>query len=202
VTLLIGQLLRALEHAHAMGLIHRDLKPDNVLIEKRNGRDHARIIDFGIAITRTGSDDSIERLTASGQIVGTPSYMSPEQARADDLDHRTDLYAVGMIMYEMLAGVLPFEGKPLAVLTAKLKKDVPPIAERVPGLIVDPLPERFCQKLVARDREARFGSARPALTVLDCLSAHRSSAAAALGIRDIERALAIVSLPPPPAKPR
>ena len=201
-TLIVAQLLRGLEHAHVMGLVHRDLKPDNILVEWRNGRDHARIIDFGIAIVHAGTDDSIERLTASGQIVGTPSYMSPEQARADDLDHRTDLYAVGMILYEMLAGVLPFEGKPLAVLTAKLKKDVPPIAERAPGLIVDPLLERFCRKLVARDREARFGSARHALTVLDYLSTDRSAAAAALGIMDVERAMAVVSLPPPPSKAR
>src|SRR5690606_19331421 len=94
VRLLIGQLLRALEHAHAMGLIHRDLKPDNVLIERRNGRDHARIIDFGIAIASDGSPESVERLTGAGQIIGTPAYMSPEQGRGTVIDHRSDLYSL------------------------------------------------------------------------------------------------------------
>lgn len=198
VTILVAQLLRGLEHAHAMGLVHRDLKPDNILVEWRNGRDHARIIDFGIAIAKFGSEDSIERITEAGLVVGTPTYMAPEQARGEQVDHRADLYSLGMIVYEMLAGVCAYEGKALDVLTAKLKRDVPPIADRVPGLLVDPLLERFCRKLVARDREQRFTSARHALMVLEMIGTDRASAAAALGIMDVEKALAVVSLPPPP----
>ncbi len=196
VTLLVSQLLKGLEHAHAMGLVHRDLKPDNVLVEWRNGRDHARIIDFGIAIAKFGSEDSIERITEAGLVVGTPTYMAPEQARGEQVDHRADLYSLGMMMFEMLSGVPAFEGKALDVLTAKLKRDVPAIADRVPSLIVDPLLERFCRKLVTRDREKRFTSARHALMVLEMITSDRASAAAALGIMDVEKALAVVSLPP------
>ena len=204
VTLLVAQLLRGLEHAHAMGLIHRDLKPDNVLVEWRNGRDHARIIDFGIAIAREGGPDSIERLTGEGQIIGTPQYMSPEQARSEVVDHRSDLYSLGTMMYEMLTGVLPFEApRPVELLTIKIRREPPRFEERVPGLIVDPLLERFCLKLMARVPDQRFGTARHALTVLDALETDRAAAGVMLGIIDIEKAVAVVSLPPPrPVPPR
>jgi serine/threonine-protein kinase len=198
VSLLVGQLLRGLEHAHAMGLIHRDLKPDNVLVEWRNGRDHARIIDFGIAIVADGGPDSVARLTGAGQIIGTPAYMSPEQARAEALDGRSDLYSVGVMMFEMLAGALPFDGKPVEVLAAKLKREAPKLEERVPGLIVDPLLARVCYKLLARDPAQRFATAREALTALDLIATDRAAAGVALGIMDIEKAIAVVSLPPPP----
>jgi serine/threonine-protein kinase len=200
VTLLVGQLLRGLEHAHAMGLVHRDLKPDNVLVEWRNGRDHARIIDFGIAIARDGAPESVARLTATGQIIGTPAYMSPEQARADAIDVRSDLYSLGTMMFEMLAGVLPFDGKPVDVLAAKVKRDPPRFEERVPGLIVDPLIARLCYKLLARDPNQRFATAREALTALDLIATDRAAADVALGIMDTAKAVAIVSLPPPPSR--
>jgi len=195
VMLITGQLLRALEHAHAMGLIHRDLKPDNVLVEWRNGRDHARIVDFGIAIAREGSEDSVERLTDKGHIVGTPIYMAPEQARGDFVDHRADLHSLGVMVYEMIAGVVPFEGRPIEVLAAKLKRSPLSFADRVPNLIVDPLLERFCRKLMERDLATRFESARHALHVLKLLQTDRANAGPALGIMDVEKALAVVSLP-------
>ncbi|MBA3451650.1 MAG: serine/threonine protein kinase [Deltaproteobacteria bacterium] len=195
VMLITGQLLRGLEHAHAMGLVHRDLKPDNVLVEWRNGRDHARIIDFGIAITQEGSDDSIERLTAKGHIVGTPVYMAPEQAKGEAIDHRADLYSLGVIVYEMIAGVVPFEGRPIEVLAAKLKRSPLSFADRVPNLIVDPLLERFCRKLMERNLAERFGSARHALHVLKLLQTDPANAGPALGVTDVQKALAVVSLP-------
>jgi serine/threonine protein kinase len=203
VTLLIAQMLRALEHAHAMGLIHRDLKPDNVLVEWRNSRDHARIIDFGIAITREGSPDSVERLTGQGQIIGTPEYMSPEQARTEVVDHRSDLYALGTIMYEMLSGELPFEGqRPLDILGQKIRKEPPRFEERVPGLIVDVLLEAFCRKLLARVPDQRFATARAALTALDLIATDRGAAQVSLGIMDVEKAIDLISLPRPGAPRR
>ncbi len=199
VTLLVGQLLRGLEHAHAMGLVHRDLKPDNILLEWRNRRDHARIIDFGIAIASDGSPESVERLTGDGQIIGTPAYMSPEQGRGGAVDHRSDLYALGTIMFEMLAGTLPFDAaRPIEVLGIKMRRDAPRIDERVPGLIVDPLLERFCLKLMARVADDRFETAREALTVLDLIATDRAAAGLQLGIMDVEKALAVVSLPSHP----
>jgi serine/threonine-protein kinase len=203
VTTLVGQLLRGLEHAHAHGLIHRDLKPDNVLVEWRNNRDHARIVDFGIAILRDPDDGSLERLTQTGQMIGTPLYMSPEQAKGEPIDHRADLYSLGVMMYEMLAGVLPFEGRPLDILAASLKRDPPAIAARVPGLILaEPLLELFCRKLMSRDLPKRFSSARHALDVLKQIQTDPESARPALGLMDIKRAIAVVSLPPPPPAKR
>lgn len=201
---IVGQLLRALEHAHAAGLIHRDLKPDNVLVEWRNGRDHARIIDFGIAILREPTDaDSASRLTGAGLVLGTPPYMAPEQARGEiDIDERVDLFSVGMIAWEMLAGVLPFEGtRPVQLLEAILKRDPPAFAERVPGLLVEPMHELFVRKLLARERAQRFSSARHALDVLALLQTDPAAAGPSLGVMDVAKALAVVSLPEPP-KPR
>ena len=203
VLAIVKQLLRGLEYAHGAGLVHRDLKPDNVLVEWRNGRDHARIVDFGIAMLRDAGeagDGSLERLTATGQMIGTPLYMSPEQAKGDPIDHRADLYSLGVMTYEMLSGVLPFQGKPLAMLSASLKRDPPPMSERVPGLIVDPLHEAFCRKLMARDLDRRFGSARHALDVLALIETDPQAAGPALGIMDVGRALAVVSLPEPGPK--
>jgi len=200
VLAIAGQLLRGLEHAHAMGLVHRDLKPANVLVEWRNGRDHARIIDFGIAIARDGGPETTARLTGAGTIVGTPAYMAPEQARGDDVDGRTDLYALGTMMFEMITGVLPFEGKPIDMLAAKLKRDVPAISDVAPALIVDPLVERFVRKLLERKIERRFASARAALTVLALLQTDRAAASSALGITDVEAALALISLPKRPPR--
>ncbi len=201
VTLLVAQLLRALEHAHAMGLIHRDLKPDNILVEWRNARDHARIIDFGIAIAREGSPDSVERLTGAGQIIGTPEYMSPEQARTEPVDLRSDLYSLGTIMYEMLTNVLPFEApRPIELLTAKIRKDPPRFMQRAPGLIIDPVLEAFCLKLVARHRDKRFATARDALTVLELISTDPAAAKLALGMMDAEKAAALIGLPTPPTR--
>ena len=191
---LIRQLLLGLEHAHAAGLVHRDLKPENVLVEWRAGGDHARIVDFGIAILGDPEAGG-ERLTASGQLVGTPLYMAPEQALGDSIDHRADLFSLGVMVYEMFAGVMPFEGKPLDILTANLKKDPPPFARRVPGLIVDPLHEALCTRLMARDLRKRFSSARHALDVLDLIERDPDTAALMLGRMDVARALAVVSLP-------
>jgi serine/threonine-protein kinase len=202
VVLLVAQMLRALEHAHAVGLVHRDLKPDNVLLEWRNGRDFARIIDFGIAITPEGGPDSVTRLTGAGQIIGTPAYMSPEQTRGDTLDHRSDLFSLGIMMYEMLAGELPFDGRPADVVAAKLRRDPPKLDERVPGLLVDPLLERFCFKLLARDPDKRFRTARHALTTLELLATDRAAAGLELGEMDTKKALELITLPPPPATSR
>jgi len=200
VMVLVRQLLLGLEYAHGAGLIHRDLKPDNVLVEWRNGRDHARIVDFGIAILRDpGEGESQERLTATGQMIGTPLYMSPEQARGDAIDERTDLFSLGIMVYEMLAGVLPFEGRALDILSASLTRDPPPIEKRVPGLLVEPLLELYSRKLMARDLKKRFASARHALEVLEAIARGDTVAAKlGLGIMDVERALAVVSLPASP----
>jgi serine/threonine-protein kinase len=184
MTTLLAQLLKGLDHAHGEGLVHRDLKPENVIVE---AGDVARIVDFGIAVLREPEDDD-ERLTASGMIIGTPLYMAPEQAKGEDIDHRADLYALGVILYELLAGKPPFQGTSMEVAVAKINQELPPI----PGAAR--LWEAFMKKLAARQREQRFASAHEALTVLELIERDPLAAGTALGVIDVERALAVISL--------
>jgi len=188
---IIRELLLGLEHAHAAGLVHRDLKPDNVLVD-RSGV--ARIVDFGIA-TFARTDEPLDRLTGTGMIIGTPLYMAPEQARGEPVDHRADLYALGIILYEMLSGTSPFEGTAMEVAVAKMDKDPPPMSERAPGIAVDRVLDAYLAKLIARLPAERFPSARAALDVLDLYGRDRDAAGLALGAIDVERALGVVSLP-------
>ncbi|MBX3159783.1 MAG: serine/threonine protein kinase [Deltaproteobacteria bacterium] len=193
---LTRQILLGLEHAHGAGLVHRDLKPDNMIVEWIDGAERVRIVDFGIAILRD-PNESVEggRLTASGQMIGTPLYMSPEQAKCEPFDHRTDLFALGVVLYQMLAGMRPFDGTAIDVAIANINRDPPAIATRSPGVLVDPLHERFCRKLMARKLSARFASARAALDVLALIESDRDAAGTHLGITDVARAMAVVALP-------
>ena len=184
---LASQLLQGLDHAHAAGLVHRDLKPENVIVE---AGDVPRIVDFGIAVLRE-PDQNNERLTDTGMIVGTPLYMAPEQAKDEPVDHRADLYALGVIMYEIMAGAPPFLGSPLEVALAKIRDELPPLQNVPDGA---KLLDAFMRKLAARDRERRFASAHEALTALQLIDSDPDAAAVALGIMDVAKALATIKL--------
>ncbi|HTR54367.1 MAG TPA: serine/threonine-protein kinase, partial [Kofleriaceae bacterium] len=167
---LARQMLEGLYHAHEAGLIHRDFKPENVIVERdTHGAEVPRIVDFGIAILREGGDssDAPGRLTTNGLVLGTPHYMAPEQAVADPIDHRIDLFALGIMIYEMLAGKLPFDGNGVEIARANLLFDPPPIAQRVPHLEVDPLLEAFARRLMAKKRDLRPATAKAARELLD-----------------------------------
>ena len=155
---ILGEVAEALEYAHRQGVVHRDVKPDNVLIERDGGR--AVLADFGIARTVPIAD----KLTGTGHVVGTPCYMSPEQASGrGDVDARSDLYSLGVMGYAMLSGRLPFEGvTPAQVLVNQLTQEAP--ALRVPGA-PEPLVSAITRCL-ARDPAQRWadaGSLRRAL---------------------------------------
>ena len=159
------QLAEGLHHAHGRGLIHRDFKPDNVMIGlSDDGVETVRIVDFGIA---KFDDSSGARVTTDGTVIGTPQYMAPEQATNAGVDHRTDLYALGVVLYEMLAGVLPFDGNAVAIARQHIAVDPPPIAVRVPGLTVDPLLEDLALRLMAKDPEHRPASGRDVVALLE-----------------------------------
>jgi serine/threonine-protein kinase len=182
---LTRQLLEGLYHAHEQGLIHRDFKPENVIIETdMHGAEVPRIVDFGIAILREGGDspNGQGRLTTNGLVLGTPHYMAPEQAVADPIDHRIDLFALGIVVYEMLSGKLPFDGTGAEVARANLLLDPPTIAQRVPYLEVDPLLEAFSRRLMAKKRDHRPATAKAARELLDLIDRDRPAAAAALGV--------------------
>ncbi|HEU4730690.1 MAG TPA: serine/threonine-protein kinase, partial [Kofleriaceae bacterium] len=182
---LVRQMLEGLYHAHEQGLIHRDFKPENVIIEHdTHGAEMPRIVDFGIAILRDGGEsaDAQGRLTTNGLVLGTPHYMAPEQAVADPIDHRIDLFALGIVIYEMLSGRLPFDGNGAEVARANLLLDPPPIVQRVPYLEVDPLLEAFARRLMEKKPKARPATAKAARELLDLIARDRAAAAAALGV--------------------
>jgi serine/threonine-protein kinase len=156
---IMAQVCRSLAEAHDAGIIHRDLKPDNIfLLNRGNEPDFVKVLDFGVAKLKDpgGTGDSAGTLTQAGMIFGTPKYMSPEQAQSLDLDPTSDLYALGVIMYEMLTGTPPFTGDaPLTILIKHVHEQPPPLP---PGL-VPPALEAVVLKALQKDRRLRQQSA-------------------------------------------
>ncbi len=167
---IMRQVCKSLAEAHDAGIIHRDLKPDNIFLSEVQGeRDFVKVLDFGVAKLSEyhGKEGT---LTQAGMIFGTPKYMSPEQARSGDLDHRSDIYALGVILYEMLLGVPPFVGdNPLSILIAHVNQTPAPFAEKRPDLDLHPGLERVVLKAMAKDRSQRHDKVIDLLRELDAL---------------------------------
>ena len=152
------QLALGLAAAHRSQVIHRDLKPANVLVDQSG---EVRITDFGVA--RTAGETGI---TGSGVVIGTPEYLSPEQARAEPLDERSDLYALGLILFEMLTGTLPFRGgTPAEMLVQRIVRDPPPADSIVPGL--PPFAVKLCSWLLELRVARRIASAEAVVKAID-----------------------------------
>ena len=131
----VGEIAGGLALAHQLGIIHRDLKPENIMICRRaDGSEYAVVMDFGLAKERK-SGGELQKLTATGIILGTPEFMSPEQLRGKPLDARTDIYSLALMTYEMLTAKLPFEGKnQQELMIARLRNDPIPARSRRPDL--------------------------------------------------------------------
>lgn len=173
---IVTQILAGLAHAHAAGLIHRDLKPDNIVIEHREGGIHATIVDFGIAIRNADvAGPRIDRLTGLDETLGTPEFMAPEQARGEAIDHRADIFSLGLISYALLAGIMPFDGSGLRVTLANMTTPVPPIGTRA-AVVVDPLLEAFTRWLLEKEPGERPSSALYALRTLELVADDRRAA--------------------------
>jgi serine/threonine-protein kinase len=143
----------ALEHIHRRDVVHRDLKPENIMVD---GEDRATIIDFGIAQTRASRWLTF---SAGSRAMGTPDYVSPEQVEGKRGDQRSDIYALGVIIYEMLSGELPFSGlNPLVVMNARLLSDPP--AVRTVNTAISPQLEELIRRALQRDPKKRHASAR------------------------------------------
>ena len=149
-TRMLREIAWALAYAHLRGLVHGDVKPDNILLDRESGR--AMLMDFGLArLAQTSA------LDADGNIMGSPHFVSPEQVAGDELDGRSDLYSLGVVAYYALSGRLPFGGDAATVVQAHLSKQPPPLADAAPGT-----PTRLTQAVeccLAKDRADRFPSA-------------------------------------------
>jgi serine/threonine-protein kinase len=156
---LLVQSLRAIDDAHRAGIVHRDLKPENLFVTNLLGRDHVKVCDFGLAKILDGADGTTA-ITKDGYVCGTPEYMAPEQARGATLDARTDVYAVGVVLYQMLTGRIPFEAAtPLAVLDKHVRETpVPPRLAR-PDLPIPRALEQIALRALAKRPEDRYPSA-------------------------------------------
>ncbi|MDI1476771.1 serine/threonine-protein kinase [Polyangium sp. y55x31] len=157
------QICAALGAAHAGGFVHRDLKPGNVIIQGELGTGRVPmvwVVDFGLgkALHRDPSGTS---LTERNMILGTPEYMSPEQVRGDELDHRCDIYAAGVLLFEMLTGRAPYTGKtPIAAMTAHLTEPVPSPRASSPDRDIPPALEAVVHRALAKNPDERYETAR------------------------------------------
>jgi serine/threonine-protein kinase len=164
---ILARLAKGLSHAHGHGLVHRDFKCENVIMVTEEGLEVPKIVDFGICMIVEDAPAST-MLTSNGMIMGTPAVMAPEQASGDKVDHRTDLFSLGIVGYQMLSGCLPFEGTPLEMARKNLYEAIPPIAERS-GINVDPGLEAVIHRLTAKNPDERFQNAQEALEALQAL---------------------------------
>ncbi len=171
VTHISRQILRALRRAHALGIVHRDIKPENVALVERDGDpDFVKVMDFGLA-KLSSLLPGARPVTKKGITCGTPTYMSPEQARGAHVDARSDLYSVGVLMYRMLCGRLPFEADHPVDMLAKHLRELPPRMSVVaPDACVPPALEALVLRLLAKRPEQRLQSAAAVLAALDDVS--------------------------------
>ncbi len=167
ITQILDQTLSGLAVAHQKELVHRDLKPDNLMVEQLGDSDFVTILDFGIAQSQAAGQEA-GPLTLAGAVVGTPQYMSPEQATASRVDGRSDLFSLGVILYELLTQTSPFSARSLPeILIAVMRHHPQPPSAQCPELSIDPNLEAICLRALKKEPDLRFQTAeefRAALT--------------------------------------
>jgi len=179
---LASQIADALHEAHERGILHRDLKPANVMVVRQGGMPHAKLLDFGVA--RLTSEDPGATKTVAGEMMGTPAYMSPEQASAKPLDARSDVFSFGAVLYELLAGTRAFTGDSTAqILSAVLRDDPGPL--EAPAAL-----QQIVRRCLAKDPDRRFqtmADVRQALQHLTPASADVTTSIAVLPFANLSR---------------
>lgn len=203
---IVLQCCRALGAAHDKRIVHRDIKPENLFLTPRHGNpEFVKIVDFGIAkmgdIETEGQPG--RKLTKTGMIFGTPEYMSPEQAAGKPLDHRVDIYALGIILYECLAGTVPFVGDTfMGVLTQHLFATPPRILENNPNAEVSPELERVINKALAKDPNDRYQTTADLAEAIECALDGRVSEATASSAEESDAIELLATDPAPPRRRR
>jgi serine/threonine-protein kinase len=157
---ILRQVCSALSAAHAKGIVHRDVKPENIYLVRRGELDFVKVVDFGVskAVHSREEGADMQRLTRTGTVLGTPLYMSPEQARGgDDVDHRADIWSAGLMLYECLTGEVPFRANNyLGVISQVLTQETVPPSQLRPELGIPAAVDRVVMRALAKDREQRY----------------------------------------------
>jgi serine/threonine-protein kinase len=163
--LVAGQVCRSLREAHGLGVVHRDLKPGNILLSDRaDERDVVKVLDFGLVKDVTGEH---EDLTQAGLFMGSPKYMAPEQILGGEITARTDIYSLGVMMYEMLTGKVPFDrGASVGTLMAHVNDPLPPLRSINPKLMASPTMENIVYRCLEKEPNKRFNSMKDLLNAL------------------------------------
>ena len=188
--------LHGLRHAHERGVVHRDIKPDNVYLARKDGDLVIKILDFGIAKLYAGSSDD-PASTRAGLTVGTPAYLSPEQACGGEITPKSDLYSASIVLYEMLAGRAPFEDRdPLAMLGAHVSRRPPAFSVIAPGVDIPARLEEIIQHGLKKSPGERIGTAADYLALLDAFSPPLTPMPRAATPLELEVASARIKIPP------
>ena len=178
----VKDMASGLKVAHELKIVHRDLKPENVMIcRARDGVEYAVVMDFGLAKERK-AEGELQKLTATGIILGTPEFMSPEQLRGKPLDPRTDIYSLALMTYEMLTGKLPFQGRTQQeMMIARLRSDPIPIRRMRPEFDIPEAVEKVLNKAMSRSPDDRYQSVLEFAEALDQAAGGESEESGLLG---------------------